>query len=321
MALIKCKKCGEEISSTTDRCIHCGNKIRKSHKTLIIVLASVLAVILIIVGAFVGLTVYVIKEQDKYVGTWTNVVEYYDKGTNKFVCSLELTINIKDDYTLSYKAKTLEGECNYTDLEYFGVYDFDDDEIFGFNQIEANVSIDGRTKDVDILYKDDYICYDNCSTKANYYYKNITKDKYYKEYINYYDTFNNTDNNTSHRENDSYDLGYIREITYNEYTRLIKDDDEQVIIIGSPSCPHCRELVKNINSIISSGEDDVYYLNINKVNDDEYRSILSSLSLEDGVPILTIYDNGLKEKFQGSMEISNLKDLFIKYNIIDRNMA
>ncbi len=313
MALVKCKKCGQEISTKSKRCIHCGYK---SHKTLIIVIVSILVFILLITFLLVGIIFYVFKEEKKFVGSWSSVAKYYDTSTNDYICTIEFTINIKDDNTITYRSNTIDGECDYVEQNYYGTYSFEDIDLFDLNQIEATIGINGIMDDVDIIYKKDYICYDNCSNKSNYYYKDIKENNYLKEYVDYYDLKESNSNNTS-------DLGYIKEINYQEYLNIIKDDDESIIILGMPTCPHCKELVKNINSVITSNTDDIYYLNISNLSDTEYSSILNSLSLEDGVPIITVYDNGLKEKYQGTLSTDELKQLFIKYDILDsiNNMA
>lgn len=307
MALIKCKKCGEEISSTSKRCVHCGYK---SHKALIIVLSIVGGIFLLLIGLLVAFVVYILKDEAKYYGTWTNVVDYYDTKSNKFLCTVENTIKIDDYNKVEYSSKMVSGECNYPDFKYNGIYEYN------FNELDVEFIINGDDEDIDILYKDDYICYDSCLNKSNFFYKNITKDNHIKEYINYYTEDTSTsDNNTT--TNDSYSLGKIKEINYNEYLSLINKDDDMVIILGSPSCPHCRTLVENINNIISYDEDDIYYLNVNKISDTEYQSILNNLSLSDGIPIMTIYNHGLKEKIVGSNDENTLRELFIRYDIID----
>ncbi|MDD4406862.1 MAG: zinc-ribbon domain-containing protein [Bacilli bacterium] len=58
MALIKCKECGNEISSTSKKCVHCGAKLKDNSKNIVTSVAIVGVLI------FIGFFIYMLATDD-----------------------------------------------------------------------------------------------------------------------------------------------------------------------------------------------------------------------------------------------------------------
>ena len=64
MALIKCEKCGNDVSSKAKVCPHCGyNKRLKNNKLIVVVFIIILVMISTIIGAFIGISKYNEKKE------------------------------------------------------------------------------------------------------------------------------------------------------------------------------------------------------------------------------------------------------------------
>lgn len=88
MALIKCPKCGNEVSDKADVCPGCGVKInRKGKKKGIIIAAGVLLIVIIIAVSALGVKQYnkvqEKKRQEKIQTILSDVDEYYAEGDFK----------------------------------------------------------------------------------------------------------------------------------------------------------------------------------------------------------------------------------------------
>lgn len=80
----------------------------------------------------------------------------------------------------------------------------------------------------------------------------------------------------------------IVSIDYNKYSELINSNEAKIIILSTPTCPHCSNYKKSINYVIDEYKNiEVYDLNISELKYEEY---------------LEIHDkyNGTKNKYNDS---------------------
>ena len=172
MALIKCKKCGKEISSKAKTCVHCGYKKNK----FIWLIVLIVFLFLLVIGSFIGLVVYIVIDSSKYTGTWTQVTDYYAKSDpTRFICRVESKLIIDEVDEIKYVSKVTKGDCEYDEVNSIGEYSYN------FDRIEAEFRYYNKEYDVDIFNKNEYLCYDNCSTRKNYFYKEVKEENVYKE--------------------------------------------------------------------------------------------------------------------------------------------
>lgn len=310
MALIKCKKCGGEISDKAKKCVHCGYK--KNNFIWLIILIS--ALFLLVIVALVGFIAYIVIDSNSYYGTWTQVTDYYEKSDpTRFICRVESRIIIDDVDSIKYTSEVTKGNCNYSEVDTRGVYAYD------FDRVEAEFDYYGQDYDVDIFNKKEYLCYNNCSTKKNYFYKSVSEDNVYVEYVNYYDNYEeNTPNDYSDNDNNMTD-DFI-DIGYTQYKELIKEDGKFIIFIGSDSCPYCEKLDDVLEDIAVKYQlRNIYYLEFTLLTEEEQNEIFREMNLEPSIPTLRIYNNGLKDTIVGYRNSTTLIEAFKNANILDNS--
>lgn len=313
MALIKCKKCGKEISDKASKCVNCGYK--KSNLKWLFITLGILFFLLFC--SFIGLIVFIIISSSKYTGTWTQITDYYDKNDhNKFICRVESRLIIDDIDKIQYISEVTKGECNYEKIYVNGYYDFD-----GFN-ITAEFSYPYDDEDIDIIYNDEYICYENCSTKKNHFFKNVSESNIYIEYIDYYQDSQYDDNYNHYFDMEDFEYDNYTRITYEDYKKLLNSPDKFIIFIGSNTCPYCHGLDEELDDIDEYYRLPViYYLDINNLTEDEETELYSDLNQESFVPILRLYNNGFKDTIDGYQNKNTLIDIFKKYNMFNNSLV
>ena len=122
---------------------------------------------------------------------------------------------------------------------------------------------------------------------------------------------------------------HIIEINYNEYVNLIKEDKYQIILLTSPTCTHCKEYKPYVNYVADENNLQIYNLNINNLNYDEYMEIhdlynaTKNYYSTNGSPsILTpttlIIKNGHEvDSISGNIGYSGLLNLLKKNKIVN----
>lgn len=306
MALIKCKKCGKEISSKAKTCVHCGYK---KNKFIWLIILSVF-LFLLVIGSFIGLVVYIVIDSSNYTGTWTQVTDYYEKSDpTRFICRVESKLIIDEVDEIKYVSKVTKGDCEYDEVNSIGEYSYD------FDRIEAEFKYYNKEYDVDIFNKNEYLCYDNCSTRKNYFYKEVKEENVYNEYIDYYkytDQYNNDYSNQN--------KGIYTEIGYSKYKELIREDGKFILFIGSKSCPYCNQLDNTLNEIASKYQlPNMYFLDISLLTDGEQEELFKELNLNPSIPVLRIYNNGLQDTIVGYQNEGTLIEAFMKANVFNNS--
>ena len=66
-------------------------------------------------------------------------------------------------------------------------------------------------------------------------------------------------------------------ITYDEYEKLISNNDTKIIVIGQTTCSHCIAIKPALNSIAEEYNLTINYININLVTQEEYNKFKQSL--------------------------------------------
>ncbi len=80
--------------------------------------------------------------------------------------------------------------------------------------------------------------------------------------------FNNSDANKTR----------IKEINYQEYTDIIKEDKYNIILLTQPTCSHCVNYKPYVNYVATEYNLDVYDIDLTKLSLEEYTSIHDKFS-------------------------------------------
>ena len=111
-------------------------------------------------------------------------------------------------------------------------------------------------------------------------------------YSDYDITFEFLQNNKIIAEDQELLLNYI---DYEEYEKLLKSDEKNVIVVGQSTCSYCVQAKITLNEIVEENDITINYLNISYLTEEEGEKFESSLDyFEDswGTPIMMIVKDG-----------------------------
>lgn len=118
-------------------------------------------------------------------------------------------------------------------------------------------------------------------------------------------------------------------INYDEYSKLIKDKKNHIIVIGSTTCPHCLAIKPALNEVAGNYNITINYLTLDEMEQTDKNNFFKSLEtigyddekfLEEGsigTPlVLMIKNNKVSDYFSGERTISQLVREFTKAGFI-----
>lgn len=307
MALIKCKKCGSEISSKAKACVHCGKK-RTNNNVLIIILVclfSFIAIILAIIGIVFFFVAGLIEEYDNK--EWKNVIEIYgDENYTNYVCTVERTIST-EGFNIIYKSHVIDGKCDDAEYKLDGTFSYENGDL------RAKFYNNNEYTEANILFEDDYICYNNCNHNENIFYSDINGKEITKKYIE-------MNNNSTYDDTTPTDFSVFSEISYDNFNALFTSTDKTVVFIGSTGCHYCVDYSKILNQIMQDKGIVIYHLNIDVLNDTERNHVMELVKNEGGgIPVLAFFNNGFKEALVGLQTKDTTINKLNLYELIDNN--
>lgn len=299
MALIKCKNCGQEISSSAERCIGCGRKIKIKKRGGILINIIIALVVL----AFDALVVmFFIDIFNDYQDNWVKVVNYYDKNTREFICSIKYTIDIDDEGKVEYTSDVIKGNCEYTEFDYKGDYEYD--------WFEDLINVDFyNSSDIDsmvINYYYDYICVDyECSNEDKFYREDeFRKSDSVNSYIEYYDASSDDTND------------YQNHFGYDEFMDLYNTKkDNTIVIFGNDTCQNCFELKDEFNELKSYYNLSYYIFNVKDLTEEQRNNIDAIIDL-DILPATMFIKNGEVYTLNGHYDADYLKNKLQEWGFI-----
>ena len=87
----------------------------------------------------------------------------------------------------------------------------------------------------------------------------------------------------------------IKEINYNEFNDLIKNNESFILYIGSASCHNCTEFSPRFEEVIKENNiENVYYIDLDALNDDDRKNFNKTINVT-GTPTVVFIDNGEEE--------------------------
>ncbi len=110
------------------------------------------------------------------------------------------------------------------------------------------------------------------------------------------------------------------EINYIKYLEKLENDETFPLVIGSASCSACAMFKGTMESFIEEYQVEVFYIDISKLNEEEYNSLKTDTSF-DGTPTTVFIESGEMTSFynriDGTATLSQVKDYFKNNNYID----
>jgi len=114
------------------------------------------------------------------------------------------------------------------------------------------------------------------------------------------------------KDGNSSDL--IEEVSYSKLQSIIEKKEKSVILIGRDDCSHCISFRPTMESVAKQYNLKVYYINTNKIdNEDDYNALWAFFEA-DGTPTTAVVSDGkLIAREEGELTRSNLIS-FLKAN-------
>lgn len=102
-------------------------------------------------------------------------------------------------------------------------------------------------------------------------------------------------------------------INLEEYNKIIKEKDSNIIVVGQSTCQYCVKAKVILNEIASKNDIEINYLNLSYLQQEEYTDFTSSFDYfqgEFGTPVTLIVKDG---KIVDKLEQLVTKDEYVKF--------
>lgn len=86
--------------------------------------------------------------------------------------------------------------------------------------------------------------------------------------------------------------GSIEEITFDDYTRMVENEETFILFIGSSTCSRCAEFKITVEEVINNYDVHFKYLDIANLGDDQRESFVGDIRFE-GTPTTVFIEAGV----------------------------
>ena len=249
---------------------------------------------LIIVICFVSIIVIDSKKQAKLVNEYYQLYEVDNENLASAFGDNNVVMEVNEDkYSIVFFGAT---GCSYCQM-YQPVID-EIAELYGLNYYYVNTANLSQDKLVEMLEKGG-VSVEDFGTPTTVIIKNGEAVANNIGYMDREATFEFFQENGLISEDEVLPPEYenLTEISYNEYSELIKSTEPKVIVVGQTSCSHCIAAKPYYDEIARENDIDIYYLNFTKMTADEQEAIQTSLTYfkentQWGTPLMLIVKDG-----------------------------
>ena len=106
---------------------------------------------------------------------------------------------------------------------------------------------------------------------------------------------------------------YLSEISYDEVIEKLDNKDTFVLLISQTTCSHCATYKPKLKDVSNEYEIDVYYIDVDLLEEDEYNELNSRLSFKtSGTPLTIFLKNGEETTVANRIQGDSSKDKIIK---------
>lgn len=108
-------------------------------------------------------------------------------------------------------------------------------------------------------------------------------------------------------------MNYFEKITYDEVIEKLDNKDDLVLLISQTTCSHCATYKPKLEDVANEYKIDVYYIDIDLLDEDEYDELNSRLSFAaSGTPLTIFLKNGEETTVANRIKGDSSKDKIIK---------
>lgn len=95
-------------------------------------------------------------------------------------------------------------------------------------------------------------------------------------------------------------------LNYNEVMEKIDNKEDFILCVSAKKCIHCKKYKPKLKEIASNYDIQIYYVNVNEFNDDNYETFKSKFSFDGSTPTTILFKDG-EEKTTASRIEGNEK--------------
>ena len=275
---------------------------------------------LIIIVGFISINVIDSKKQTEVINEYYQLYNMDNENTSSEFEDSDVVMKVDEDqYSIVFFGAT---GCSYCQL-YQPVID-EIMELYGLDYYYVNTANISQDKLVDMLEKGG-VSVKDFGTPTTVIIKNGEAVANNIGYMDREATFEFFQKNGLISEDEVLPPEYenLTEITYNEYSELIKSSEPEVIVVGQTTCSHCIAAKPYYDEIARENDIDIYYLNYTNMTADEQEALQSSLTYFKentrwGTPLMLIVKDGDNIAVDsGFLDKQTVVDFLTENNIIE----
>jgi len=117
--------------------------------------------------------------------------------------------------------------------------------------------------------------------------------------------------------NDSKKYTEYTEITYDEYSEKVKNNDSFIMLVYQTGCSHCESFEPKLNDIVKQYNLEVFALNLSNLTDKEY-AILKNKTFISGTPSTVYIEDGkYEDKLEGNKDKEKILEFLVDINYLE----
>ena len=121
--------------------------------------------------------------------------------------------------------------------------------------------------------------------------------------------------------NKAISKGNLVELTYDEFTEKIDNEESFVLCVSRTTCSHCATYKPKLENVAKDYGIDLYYIDIDKYSDEEQEEFVKVINFNDTTPTTVFLKNGKEttasNRINGDVSTSRIIDKLKSNDFID----
>lgn len=101
-------------------------------------------------------------------------------------------------------------------------------------------------------------------------------------------------------------------LNYNELIEKVENKDSFILCVSATECIHCKEYKPKLKKLADRYNIEIYYINRDELNDEEYKEFKSKFSFDGGTPITIFFKEGEEKttatRIEGNVKIEKIEE-------------
>lgn len=101
-------------------------------------------------------------------------------------------------------------------------------------------------------------------------------------------------------------------LNYNEVIEKVNNKDDFILCVSASKCVHCKKYKPKLIEISNNYDIEIYYVNVNEFEEDEYESFKSEFSFDGSTPTTILFKDGEEKttasRIEGNEKIEKVID-------------